>query len=71
MSGCGTKADGAVVLRTTFYFVSGFITEDAQQREVLDCYCRDFWEFGAVFEGVVFEVAYETWEEGDWFNRQG
>ena len=56
MSWSGAEADRAVVLRTPLYFMSGFITEDAQQGEVLDCYGGNSWEFRTVFEGVVLEA---------------
>ena len=57
MSRHGAKADRAVVLRATLHFMSGFITEDAQQREVLDHHCGDFRKFGATFKGMVLEAA--------------
>ena len=56
MSWSGAKADRAVVLRTPLYFVSSFVAEDAQQREVLDCHGRNLGELWAVFEGMILEV---------------
>ena len=50
------KADRAVVLRTPFYFMSGFITEDAQQREILDCHGGNPGELWAVLEGMILEA---------------
>ena len=56
MSRCGMEADRAVVLGTTFYLMSHFVAEDAQQGEVLDCYSGNSREFRTVFEGMVLEV---------------
>ena len=57
MSWSGAEANGAVVLRTTLYFMSGFVAEDAQQGEVLDCYGGNLGELRAVFERVILEAA--------------
>ena len=57
MSRHRAKVDRAVVLRATFYFVSGFVAEDAQQREVLGHHSGDSWEIQAAFERMVLEVA--------------
>ena len=56
MSRRRVKADRAVVLRTSLYFMSGFVAEDAQQGEVLDCHSGDPGEFQAVFEGMILEA---------------
>ena len=56
MSRCGAKADRAVVLGTPLYFVSGFVTEDAQQREVLECHSGNSGEVRAVFKGMILEA---------------
>ena len=57
MSRRGAKVDRAVVLRTTFYFVSGFVAEDAQQREVLGHHSGDSWEIWAAFKRMVLKAA--------------